>query len=470
MIKLISIRIGLFLISSILFYSCTKESFITNADASLYITADTVKFDTVFTTTGSITQSFKIINENNQKLLLSSIKLMGGNASAFRININGVAGVETNNIEIAANDSIYVFVAVTIQPTSAQLPFIVSDSILIAYNGNNHFVQLEAFGQNAHFLRDQVITGNKLWPNDLPYVLLGSFRIDTSAKLTIEAGCKIYIHALAPVLVDGTLEINGEKNNEVIFSGDRLDEYYRNLPGSWAGIYFRNASKDNRLTFTVINNATRALVVQNPSLNASPKLILHQCILNNASANGLLAENSSVEADNSLISNCGNNIQIQLGGDYSFSNCTVAAYSNAFQLHNTPVLQATNFLLENANTLINDLNASFTNCIFWGEGGINDDEVAVTKEGNSLFNVSLENCMYKSVNDPSNTSLIACIKNQAPQFDSIDVSGNYYDFRITKDPTAPGIDQGVLTSFPKDLDDQPRNAGGFTDIGSYEKQ
>ncbi|HSZ85921.1 MAG TPA: hypothetical protein VK787_07805, partial [Puia sp.] len=69
--------------------SCKKNSFITSAGASVNFSADTIYFDTVFTSTGSVTQSVKIINNNNQKLLLSDVKLMGGNNSVFKINING---------------------------------------------------------------------------------------------------------------------------------------------------------------------------------------------------------------------------------------------------------------------------------------------------------------------------------------------------------------------------------------------
>ena len=114
--------------------SCKKDSFITSAQARLTISADSLKYDTVFTTTGSITKSFKIINENSQKLRLSKVKLMGGTASAYKININGNAATELNNIEIDANDSIYVFASVAINPNAANQPFIVSDSILINYN------------------------------------------------------------------------------------------------------------------------------------------------------------------------------------------------------------------------------------------------------------------------------------------------------------------------------------------------
>ena len=458
------------LILFVSFASCKKESFITSSDATIYISADTIKYDTVFVTAGSITQSFKIFNTNNQKLLLSQVKLMGGSQSAFNININGVATDQLNNIEIAANDSIYVFVSVTINPNSNNLPFIISDSISIRYNDNEKFVQLQAYGQNAHFLNNQIIDGNVTWTNDLPYVILGSLQIDTTATLNINAGCKIYTHADAPILVDGILKINGEKNNEVIFNGDRLDEDYKDLPASWPGIYFRSTSNNNEITFAIIKNANQAVVVSAPSINANPKLSIHQCIIDNAFDAGLLINNSFVNVDNSLISNCGNNINIINGGEYHFTNCTAAAYSNLFMLHRNPVLQVNNFNYENGNLITNDISATFANCIFWGDGGILDDEVMVNKEGSNLFNVIMSNCLYKSANGINNAVLNANIINEDPIFDSIDVVKNYYDFRMNNAISSPAIDNGGNTSFPLDLDNQPRQSGISMDIGCYEKQ
>src|SRR5687768_14774401 len=124
----------------ILLYSCKKDSFITSADAEVSISADEIKFDTVFTTAGSITQSFKIINENDQKLRLSSIKLMGGANSYFKINADGFTGPSVSNIEIEANDSVYVFVSVSIDQNVANIPFVVMDSIQVNYNGTNRQV------------------------------------------------------------------------------------------------------------------------------------------------------------------------------------------------------------------------------------------------------------------------------------------------------------------------------------------
>ena len=261
-------------LSFILFlFSCRKDSFITSPDANLSISADTLHYDTVFTAVGSVTQSFKIINDNNQKLRLSSVKLMGGAASSYKMNVDGMATSEASGIEIEANDSVYVFVQVNVDPASGNLPFIIRDSIQISYNGNDRLVQLEAWGQNAHFLREKVISSNETWTNDLPYVIQGYLYVDAGQTLTIEKGCRIYVHADAPVIVDGTLKVNGEKDtiDRVYFRGDRLDEPYKDFPAAWPGIYFRATSKDNVLNYAVIKNSYQAIAVEDPSSNATSK-------------------------------------------------------------------------------------------------------------------------------------------------------------------------------------------------------
>src|SRR5215831_4680520 len=285
---------ALILISFIVLLGCKKESFITSPDARVTITADSLKYDTVFTTAGSVTQSFKIVNENDQKINISSVKLMGGNSSAYKINADGFVGPEINNLEIAANDSAYVFVSVVIDQNTNDLPFIVQDSIRISYNGRDRWVQLEAWGQNAHFFRNKEITSNETWTNDLPYVILGSLTIDTNKILTIDRGCKIYVHADAPVLVNGTLHVNGQKDStdRVYFRGDRLDDPYKDFPASWPGVFFNSSSKDNSLNYAVLKNAYQAIASQDPSLNSNPKVSLNQCIIDNAYDAGIVTLNS----------------------------------------------------------------------------------------------------------------------------------------------------------------------------------
>lgn len=452
----------------LIFISCNKDSFISSPDARISTSADTVKFDTVFTSIGSVTQSFKINNLNDQKLLFSSIKLAGGDASAFKINVNGRPVSQVSNVELAANDSLYVFVTVRIDPNLSGLPFIVRDSIEISYNGNNRFVQLEAYGQNANFLRNGVIREDRTWNSNLPYVILGSLQVDTNVTLTLDPGCKIFLHANAPFLVDGTLITNGTKAQPVIFTGDRLDEGYKDLPASWPGIYFREFSKDNQLNFTIIKNAYRGVISEYFADNGRPKVTMRQCIVDNAYDAGLLFVNSSFDISNSLISNCGSNINIVLGGTYKLTNCTVASYST-FVNHKNPVLSANNFAEINGSNVTTGLNAIFENCIFWAEAGnIVADEVVIDKAGSDPFDVIFDHCLYKATNDPANSVIKESLKNIDPMFDSIDVAKRIFDFH-TSNGAAPGIDKGVATGFLKDLDDKNRNVG-LPDMGCYEKQ
>jgi len=465
----------LFILSFTFFLAtCKKESFITAPDARVTITADSLKYDTVFTTTGSITQSFKIINENNQKLNISSIKLMGGNSSVYKINADGIIGPEISNIEVRANDSIYVFVSVVINQNVTSLPFIVQDSIKINYNGRDRWVQLEAWGQNAHFFRNRLVIGNETWTNDLPYVILGALVVDTTATLSIDKGCRIYVHADAPVVVDGTLLINGQKDSidRVYFRGDRLDDPYKDFPASWPGIFFRSSSKGNVFNYAVLKNAYQAIASQDLSPNyPNPKITLNECIVDNAYDAGIITVNSNIKAVNCLISNCGKNLLLLKGGDYQFTHCTIATYSNNFILHKDPVLSISNFINVNNVPQISPLSALFRNCIFWGDGGVVEDEVVVSKSGSTAFSVNFDYGLWKiEKNNPTTTPGVVAsqmINNQPPLFDSIDVSRRYYDFHLQS--ASPAVNKGTNAGIVKDLDGRPRPVG-LPDLGCYEKQ
>lgn len=460
---------GILAISLMLvFFSCRKESFITSSDARVTITADTLKFDTVFVTSGSVYQSFKIINENNQKLRLSSVKLMGGAGSAYKINVDGTPGPQLNNLEIEANDSLYVFVQVNINQNTTNLPFIVRDSIQISYNGKDRLLQLEAWGQNAHFFRNKKITINETWLNDLPYVILGSLIIDTNKILSINKGCRIFVHADAPIIIDGTIQVNGQKDtvDRVYFRGDRMDDPYKNFPASWPGIFFRGSSKDNVFNYAVIKNAYQAIAAQDPSPNANPKITLNECIIDNAYDAGVIAINSSIQARNCLVSNCGKNVFLAKGGNYQFTHCTVVTYANSFIQHKDPVLLVSNFININNVPVSANLNAVFRNCIFWGENGIVDDEVVVLKTGSTIFNVNFDYNLWKVQTVPANITSNQIINNQAPQFDSINTSKNYYDFRLKA--TSPALNKGTNASVTIDLDGLSRPVG-LPDLGCFER-
>ncbi len=457
---------GLLVISLLLLlHSCRKDSFITSPEARIGLSIDTLKFDTVFVSAGSTFRTLIIKNENDQQLRLSSLKLMGGNASVFKMNVDGTPGHQFSNLDIAANDSLFVFIQVNVNPNAANLPFVIRDSIQIEFNGNNKKVQLEAWGRNAHFYRDRVISNDESWNNDLPYVILGSLVVPDGKTLTINKGCRIYVHADAPLIVDGTLIVNGEKDtsDRVYFQGDRLDDPYKDYPASWPGLFFLSNAKDNVLNYAVIKNAYQAIGMQGPALNSNPKLILNETVIDNAYDAGIIAINSSLRARNCLITNCGKNLYLVQGGNYQFTHCTVVTYANRFIEHKEPVL----FLSNTANSVTNSLDAVFRNCIFWGENGVVTDEVAVEKSGTGTFNVNFDYTLWKVQAPPANSTITQAINNQTPLFDSINTSDNYYDFRLKTG--SPALNKGVNAGILTDLDGKPRPVG-MPDLGSFEKQ
>ncbi len=457
---------GLLAISLLIFlYSCRKDSFITSPDARVGLSSDTLKFDTVFVNAGSTFRSFTIKNENDQALRLSSLKLMGGTSSVYKMNVDGSPGTQFSNLEIAANDSLFVFVQVNVNPGALNLPFVIRDSIEIDYNGKTKKVQLEAWGRNAHFYRDRVISSNETWNNDLPYVILGSLVVPDGKMLTINKGCRIYVHADAPFIVDGTLIVNGLKDtaDRVYFQGDRLDEPYKDYPASWPGLFFLSNAKDNVLNYAVIKNAYQAIGMQGPSLNSNPKLTLNETVIDNAYDAGIVAINSSLRARNCMITNCGKNLYLVQGGTYQFTHCTVATYANRFIEHKEPVLTLSN----TANSITNALDAVFRNCIFWGENGVVTDEVMVQKSGTGTFNVNFDYNLWKVQTPPGNSIITQAINNQSPLFDSINTSDNFYDFRLKTG--SPALNKGVNAGIITDLDGKPRPVG-LPDLGCFEKQ
>lgn len=457
---------GLLVLSLLLLLnSCRKDTFITSPEARIGLSIDTLKFDTVFVSAGSTFRTLIIKNENDQQLRLSSLKLMGGNGSVYKMNVDGTAGNQFSNLDIAANDSLFVFIQVNVNPNAVNLPFVLRDSIQVEYNGNTKKVQLEAWGRNAHFYRDRVISSNETWNNDLPYVILGSLVIPDGQSLTINKGCRIYVHADAPLIVDGTLIVNGEKDttDRVYFQGDRLDEPYKNYPASWPGLFFLSNAKDNLLNYAVIKNAYQAIGMQGPAINSNPKLTLNETVIDNAYDAGVIAINSSLRARNCLISNCGKNLYLVQGGTYQFTHCTVVTYANRFIEHKEPVLTLSN----TANSITNSLDAVFRNCIFWGENGVVTDEVLVQKSGSGSFNVNFDYNLWKVETPPANSTITQAINNQTPLFDSINTSDNYYDFRLKTG--SPALNKGVNAGILTDLDGKPRPVG-LPDLGSFEKQ
>ena len=127
-----------FIITFLSMSSCRKDDLLTDSSAKLTFSADSVLFDTVFTSIGSTTRQLMIYNTNNRPLKISTIRLAGGSSSPYRLNLDGVPGKSFTDVEIPGNDSLFLFVEITIDPGNAATPFIVQDSVVFEKIGRAH--------------------------------------------------------------------------------------------------------------------------------------------------------------------------------------------------------------------------------------------------------------------------------------------------------------------------------------------
>jgi len=470
------------LIAAAAFSACRKENKIDdNPSLKLEFSTDSIIFDTVFTTVGSITRYVKVYNRHDNAVNISSIRLLGGESSAYRINIDGQAAVQENNVEIAGNDSLFVFVRVTIDPTSGTTPFVVSDEINFITNGNEQKVVLAAWGQDAHYIiadktigsirykivaaEDSVVT----WPADKPYLIYGYAVVDSTGSLTIEEGAQIHFHNKSGMWIykGGNLKVMGTKEAPVVFQQDRLEPYFRDLPGQWDRIWINEGSVNNEINYAVIRNGfigLQAETLQEPMGNL---LTLTNTIIENMSGIGILGRYYAIIGVNNVVANCGQLGLLLQGGAYDFRQCTFANYFRD-GIRQDPNLAVTNFYVDpNEVVYVYNTNAYFGNSIIYGD---KDEELLISSDDQGDLDYTFDHCLLKTALDISNDTLFpGSVKNEDPIF--VDVDNN----NMALDSLSPGIDWGSIevintsqlpTVIDKDILGVSRIAS--PDMGAYE--
>lgn len=403
------------------FSACREDNFLSNADIDLRFETDSVLFDTVFTTVGTITKRFKVYNPTNQNIRIDEIYLGGRRASGnsnFRLNINGNPVNDAREVELLARDSLYIFVEATIDPNSTLTPFLVVDSVMFRSGNRLGKVNLTAFGQNAYFIGDVVVPCDTSWGNQLPIVVYKSILVDSSCKLTILPGTRLYLARNATIFVQGTLEVLGSVAEPVEFRGSRLDPFYRDLAGGWNGIHFLAGSINNRIENAVMKNGTLAVRVDSlPASGNAPNLVMRNTVIDNFAVAGIVGFTAVIVAENCQITECGRfNVFTDVGGIYAFRHCTISNTGFNFS-RSTPAVLMSNV---NASSGVRySLQASYRNCIITGS---RREELVLDTFPNSSFDVEFRHNILKT--ERMADFGVNNLYNADPRFKSA-VNGNY---------------------------------------------
>jgi len=485
----------------ILFSSCRKNFDSRPSNGDFRVEKDTVFLDSVFTNISSHTYRFKIYNTSNEDIRLQKIYLENGQQSFFRLNVDGDAGKEFENILIHAKDSIFVFVEVTADITQLSDP-VYEEKLFIEDNAKTEQVLLTAFVKDAHFYYPQrypdgsketlilytdpdtgetsevygfFLNGDTTFTDDKPIVIYGHMAVPSGHTLTIEQDAHLYFHFNSGLIVweDATLQVNGSLGHEVIFEDDRMEPGFEDKPGMWNFIWLRENSKNNVINYAIIKNAEAGIIAY-PTNNNQPVLNITNTQIYNHSLVGIYAIDAHINGENLVMNNFGlSALSLQLGGNYSFKHCTFANYGGGVRNEKSGAVYVSNYIKTPDQILVADLTGfTMENCISYGSSAI---EFYLDKDPNAAFQYQIHNCLLK-FSDPQHRF------EDVPEVDFTDTA-HYQNILLNEEPvfknpqenelfigdTSPCINQGDLNtalSVPLDIKGVDRTAA--PDLGAYQ--
>lgn len=444
------------LFSGVLLYSCKpqEEQLTTDSGVLLRFSQDTVLFDTLLSSIGSVTKRFKVYNDN-EKAVFTNIDLAKSFSSDYKIWVNGVQATQYSDVMLFGKDSMLVLVEVKIDPQDKTTPYLVNDAVLFQTNGNLQNVMLVAYGQDANFLKDSTLACNTTWISGKAYVVMGKVTVPLGCNLTIDQGTKVYFDYKASLHVEGNLTVTGASGSPVLFcNANDISEQPEKALGYWEGLTFSSTSTSNSIDWALIKNAEHGIYYRAGStVDSLFELTIDHSRIENMSQYGIKVFGIDMSVLNSSLSNCANAlVQGYGGGNYNFIHVSGANYGFDF-FRTGPAFRFNNQATDQGIDISHPLEIGIENTIVWGSARNEIEQVGATQyyAGYSLF---------KTINVISGAGNIF---NQDP----------YYLLPMTNDlrlrTISPAVNKGNATlSLPVDLNGD--NRVGTPEMGAYELQ
>jgi hypothetical protein len=382
------------------------------------------------------------------------------------MNVDGLMGIKLTDFKLEGNDSLFVFVEVTLDINNQNLPMVVEDSIRFRTNGIDQYVKLAVWGQDFYYhysnFQAEIYDLNEgTWPNDKPHVIYGAAIVDSAKTLNIQAGTQIHLHKNAIFYVyKSTLNVQGTIGNEVVFQGDRLEQDYQDVSGQYYGIFFREALPSS-IDYAIIKNGTSGvhLYSEDPS-NSGYTLTMTNTIIQNQARYGVfIYSGAKVKAENCIVSKNGTHALLVLeGGDFNFNHCDLLGYGSS----TSPAVGLSNFYndYQTSTTNVGSINEGVLyNCVVTGNLATEIAMDTIQMAGVNL-NFDFRNCLIKSETIQTDAFYESIFWNNNPLF----TDPTTYDFSFTTSSILNS--NGFATSVVTDIFGNPRN--NPPDIGAIE--
>ena len=461
---------------SVPFVACDDENgFSSDPSLLLEFSSDTITFDTLFTDINSPSAGIVVRNPHGDGVRISSVQLASGGTSGFSVLVDGQYGDFMRDLEVRANDSIFVLASVHLDRNNKDIPFLVKDSLLFNLeSGVQQKVLLMAYG------RDVVVMRGVTFANDTVigaghYVIHDSLIVAENTTLSIAPGTTLYFHDKAFMKIFGTLDAVGTLHEPVVMRGDRTDKMfpylpYDRIPGQWDGVTFASSSNNNRLIHCDVHSANYGVKVESGDTETQ-RITIESSKIHNFHGNALELVNAQATVVNSLLANAQGNCVKVVGGDVSFVHCTIA---NFYVWKQRDVALALHNSIDGVPAPLRG--ALFANCVV---AGSKNDEVMgyLTNYGdtipdarnyrfeNSLINTVAEgdSCFVNNVFDNSEEEPFG-----AAHFRIIDHDNFVYDFHLSDSARARAIANSEYSELLRfDIDGVERPAMN-ADAGCYQ--
>jgi hypothetical protein len=445
--------------------SCIKNQEFT-PNAKLQISTDTLFFDTLFTrqpTTGTYPISVtKLLYVKNPSSLWvkADFEVAGGPNSPYRMNVDGISGNSIKGIEIAPNDSVFLFVQCKLEANNETQPMLVLDSIYSRVGTQSSKLILAAYGWDAHYVKDSILADQTIWSDKTkPYVIIDGAYVAPNNTFTIEEGVHVYSSARSGLFVFGNLRIKGSATQRVKFQGDKPMSRFQNLPNQWYGMFVLPGGTAD-IAYADITNAIIGLRADSQSLGINPCVTLQNTRIQYCGQACLIGVTGAIKAENCLFADAGSYTFLgYFGGRYEFNHCTFAEHSY-FTNRNAGHFGLTNTLRDGNGFLIDTRDAylSLNHSIIWG---YKTEELAFDASDRSRFDLLDGNYnLLKTENKDSYFQANTHLFNQNPKFMDIR-NGDYH-----LDTNSSAINKIPILNTTLDLEGTQRTPPA--DIGAYE--
>ncbi len=475
--------LGFAVVASGLVSSCDDyDKFTADPACELRFSTDTVRFDTLLSTVGSVTQTLKVYNPYDEGIRITSVHLQGGGESLFRANVDGEPLLRENgsaayDFEVRGGDSMYVRLEVTMPERNSDAVVQVSDALVFSLeSGRTQTMPMKAAGQDAYHWRGKKLAQDTTLTAGRPFVVLDSLVVAQGATLTLSKGVQLYFHDKAELRVHGTLKVQGTMDSMVVFRGDRTDRMfpylpYDNTPSRWGGIRLDSESMNNEFRYADIHSATYGIRCDS-SRTDDYKLRMENSVLHNIGGSGLVLTNCRTQFVNTQVSNTLGDCVYQAGGWSEFVHCTLAQFY-PWEAGRGSALYLTDYAGDVSYPL---LQAHFVNCLITG---YSDDVIQGAWEGEDeetpldyFFGHSYLNTVESE--DAGRFVGIVYDNDEQPlpkekNFRRFDTYNFLYDFRLQPESGARNIgDPTWAVRYPFDRYGVSRMADEGPDAGCYE--